>query len=204
MVTEKKELYRDLSGHLALELVNTVDRTRGGPWIEMLEDYGDLVTWAEQGGLLAPTRARGLRRRKGERRAAKVLSRARDLREAVYRILMERLGEEPARGDELAVLDTELERALPHRRLVRRGDDFAWEWEDDPGALDAPLWPVAHALGELLVCEPRERLRLCASQTCLWIFLDTTRNGRRRWCDMSVCGNRAKVCAYRHRCREDE
>jgi predicted RNA-binding Zn ribbon-like protein len=87
---------------------------------------------------------------------------------------------------------------------VRRGDVVAWEWEDDPAALDAPLWPVAHALGELLVCEPRERLRLCASQTCLWIFLDTTRNGRRRWCDMSVCGNRAKVRAYRHRCREDE
>ncbi len=44
-----------------------------------------------------------------------------------------------------------------------------------------------------------ERLRACASETCRWVFYDDSRTGRRRWCDMSSCGNRAK--AARHRAR---
>ena len=45
-----------------------------------------------------------------------------------------------------------------------------------------------------------ERIKTCASDTCEWIFYDGSRTGRRRWCDMATCGNRAK--AARHRARE--
>jgi hypothetical protein len=45
-----------------------------------------------------------------------------------------------------------------------------------------------------------ERLRICDNQTCRWVFYDISRTGRRRWCDMSTCGNRAK--AARHRAKQ--
>lgn len=59
---------------------------------------------------------------------------------------------------------------------------------------------VAASLARYLAEEDPRRLRRCASETCRWVFVDRSRAGRRRWCDMSVCGNRAKV--RRHRARQ--
>jgi predicted RNA-binding Zn ribbon-like protein len=45
------------------------------------------------------------------------------------------------------------------------------------------------------------RFRICANDGCRWVFEDSSRAGRRRWCDMASCGNRAKVRRYRDRRR---
>ncbi len=47
-----------------------------------------------------------------------------------------------------------------------------------------------------------ERLRICANDDCRWAFEDTSRAGRRRWCEMTSCGNVAKARRYRARHRE--
>jgi predicted RNA-binding Zn ribbon-like protein len=67
--------------------------------------------------------------------------------------------------------------------------------------MDQMLWPVARSAAELLTSERAGRVRECASETCSWLFLDGSRNGRRKWCDMASCGNRAKARRYyaRHR-----
>ena len=44
-----------------------------------------------------------------------------------------------------------------------------------------------------------ERLRVCANPDCRWVFSDSSRSGRRKWCDMNTCGNRAKVARHRQR-----
>ncbi|HEX9767154.1 MAG TPA: CGNR zinc finger domain-containing protein, partial [Nitriliruptorales bacterium] len=46
-----------------------------------------------------------------------------------------------------------------------------------------------------------ERIKVCASETCQWLFNDVSRTGRRRWCDMATCGNRAKAARHRARAR---
>jgi predicted RNA-binding Zn ribbon-like protein len=76
---------------------------------------------------------------------------------------------------------------------------FAWGWASEPLRLGAPLWPVARSAADLLTSSELAALRLCASDTCAWLFLDTSRNGSRRWCSMRTCGNRAK--ARRHHAR---
>ena len=48
-----------------------------------------------------------------------------------------------------------------------------------------------------------ERLRACADDTCRWVFYDDSRTGRRRWCDMSSCGNKAKAARHRARAKGD-
>jgi predicted RNA-binding Zn ribbon-like protein len=76
---------------------------------------------------------------------------------------------------------------------------FGWSWTDDPVSLDMPLWPVTRSAADLLTSSDLRSLRLCAADTCAWLFLDTSRNGSRRWCSMRTCGNRAK--ARRHHAR---
>ncbi len=62
---------------------------------------------------------------------------------------------------------------------------------------------IAGSIASFLTEDDPRRLRRCASDTCRWVFVDRSRGGRRRWCDMSVCGNRAKVRRHRARSRDD-
>ncbi|HEV8632686.1 MAG TPA: CGNR zinc finger domain-containing protein [Chloroflexota bacterium] len=78
---------------------------------------------------------------------------------------------------------------------------FGWMWDGSASRLDAPLWPLARQAAELLVAPERERVRECAAGDCHWLFLDTSKNRSRRWCDMKSCGNRAKVRSFYRRKR---
>ncbi|MFT4158413.1 CGNR zinc finger domain-containing protein [Shinella sp.] len=54
----------------------------------------------------------------------------------------------------------------------------------------------------LLIARPEpERLKICPN--CGWLFLDRSRNRSRAWCDMAVCGNRAKASRHYRRNREE-
>jgi predicted RNA-binding Zn ribbon-like protein len=59
------------------------------------------------------------------------------------------------------------------------------------------LWPVLRSAAELLTSDRMDRVRLCSAEDCDWLFLDSSRNRSRRWCDMAVCGNRSKVRRFR-------
>jgi predicted RNA-binding Zn ribbon-like protein len=58
------------------------------------------------------------------------------------------------------------------------------------------LAPVLWSAAELLLNAPHRRIRRCANDRCLWLFVDTSKSGTRRWCDMSSCGNRAKAARH--------
>ena len=65
--------------------------------------------------------------------------------------------------------------------------------------IDDALARLADPLVLELTTGHPERIRICDNDRCRWVFFDASRTGRRRWCDMSTCGNRAK--AARHRAR---
>ena len=67
--------------------------------------------------------------------------------------------------------------------------------DDDPTG--EALARVIEPLVEAIATDTTERFRICANTGCRWVFEDTSRAGRRRWCDMASCGNRAKVRRYR-------
>ena len=81
-------------------------------------------------------------------------------------------------------------------RFEEGGACFSWTWDCNEEALDGVLWPVVRSAAELLTSEEAKLVRECASDTCTWLFVDRSRTHRRKWCDMAVCGNRAK--ARRH------
>jgi predicted RNA-binding Zn ribbon-like protein len=185
-------------GDLCLDFVNTASGRASGALEEKLRSYDDVVTWAERVGLLSEKRGRTLRNVavRSPRDAQLVLDRARELREASYRLFV---AAEPA-GEDLELLGEEAGLAAAERQLISGPEGYRWGWPDSD-RLEQVLWPVALSATDLLTSENRSLVKECAADNCSWLFLDMSRNHSRRWCDMKVCGNRAKARRFsaRHR-----
>jgi predicted RNA-binding Zn ribbon-like protein len=96
----------------------------------------------------------------------------------------------------LAALNAALAAALARRELRAAGDELAWAVGPESSAVPLLLAPVVWSAGDLLVSGRCARVRRCGNERCLWLFLDDSKSGNRRWCSMRSCGNRAK--AHRH------
>lgn len=91
---------------------------------------------------------------------------------------------------------------LRHRPLIELtpGEDGCGVGHRHVGdPTDEALARLAEPLVEAIAASATDRWRICANDHCRWVFVDESRTGRRRWCDMATCGNRAK--AARHRAR---
>ena len=193
-------LFELSGGALCLDLANTLDQRRAASPRELLGSYGDLLSWGLQAGALgkddaARLNARALRQPAEAKRA---LERARRLRETLFAIFSAAAHQRALPGPELERFNEALRSALAHLRLAAEGRAATWRWS---GArhLERVLWPVIRSGTELLTAETLERVRECAGRDCAWLFLDRSRNRTRRWCDMTVCGNREKVRRFRQR-----
>jgi predicted RNA-binding Zn ribbon-like protein len=190
-------------GRPALDFANTVGgRGRETPRDDLL-GYAHLVAWGRQAGLTSDSEAEALARAAATRpdEASSVHARAVALREAIYRVMAALPAGAPPSPDDLATLNAELANGLAHARVVSVDGGFAWDWEDGRPRLDRVLWPVARDAAELLTSDLRGRVRVCAEQRCGWLFMDTSKNRSRQWCDMKVCGNRAKARRHYQRSR---
>lgn len=185
------------SGALCLDFANTIpDRPLCSS--DDLPDFDHLVAWGIQSGSLDEDEGNRLSR--AARRHPDVADRAMldgiALREGVYRIFSAHAaGADPDKED-LELLNRSLGQAMGHLRVGGGVSGFDWRWSNRGQNLDRVVWPVARSAGDLLVSDDLQWVRECASQTCSWLFLDTSRTRRRKWCDMSSCGNREK--ARRH------
>jgi len=190
-------------GRLALDFPNTVDNRPVARRKDLLRDYADLVAWARQAGVLAGAEARALllaaRRRPAA--AAQVFARATALREALYRVFAAAAAGRRAEAADLSLTEGELRVAGAHVRLRREGRRFSWGWAAGPGDLDRALWPVTRDAADLLTSDLLSSVRECAAEDCGWLFVDHSKNHSRVWCNMQVCGNRAKARRHYRRAR---
>jgi predicted RNA-binding Zn ribbon-like protein len=186
---------------LWLDFVNT-DELRRGTRVELLPDFDALVRWLEVTRVLDAERAAGIRRRAREQPsgATAALIEARRVRSAL-RALAERGGsDERVRGEALGEINRVLGRSVGTRRVeVRAGGSYTRAFVPVGDAFAGLIIPVADSAADALIGGELARVRRCGDARCARVFLDATRNGRRRWCDMAGCGNRAK--AARHRAR---
>jgi len=193
-----------LSGCLALDLANTISWRASQRPIERLTSADDYIRWARQSRVIGDREARELtqqtRRKPAE--AAAAIARVRTLREAIYRALSALANRDDPDESDLATINTTLSETMRHLRVTRAADGgFVAAWEKGPPSLSRIVWPAAKSVAEVLTSSDLDRLKKCGSANCGWLFLDTTRSGTRRWCDMRVCGNRAKARRYYHRRR---
>lgn len=184
-----------LGGRLCLDFVNTVSWGGVERRNERLQSYGDLIRWAREAGLLTPTAAARLTRaaEAAPARAARALADAHALREALHQVFAARAAGRAPPSDATATLNRFLGRALGRLRLRAAADGCSWTFPEESDEPDRVLWPVAWSAAELLTSDDAGAIRMCAGERCGWLFLDRSRNRSRRWCDMRVCGNAAKV-----------
>lgn len=186
-------------------------KTRGwevlDPAAERLGDFPSLLRWAAERDIVTGVDLAVLARRAAEHPelATELVVRAHALRDLLYRLLSPiGAGRHPP-AEAVEQLNQAWRSVALQRSLQPDGAGFAWTWRavdarDAP--LDRVLWPVIHSAVELLTAPELARLKLCDADDCGWLFIDASRNRSRRWCDMSDCGNRAKVRRFRARRRE--
>ncbi|MFC5822043.1 CGNR zinc finger domain-containing protein [Nonomuraea harbinensis] len=168
---------------LCLDFANTVARRPEGHG-DRLTTMDGLLTWAQAAGVLPPDFAGG---------GGVALGDAIELRESVYRTFSAVAARRHPDPDDVSVIMNTYAEALCSASLHREGDGHVLRWPGERSAR-AVLWPVAASAGRLLLEGPLNRVGECPS--CGWLFLDTTRNGSRRWCSMAMCGNQVKSRRY--------
>jgi predicted RNA-binding Zn ribbon-like protein len=192
-----------IGNHRVLDFVNTEVATEGA-LRDLLGSVDDLVGWLEQAGLLdRASGRRALRTWRGKRGGELAIQQARALRSAlrrfadaaardrpVPRATVEAINAVLARGATIAQVEAGTQHGFTTRRALRL---------QDPVDL---LVPIAEAAADLICHADLSRIRRCAHPSCVLYFLDGTKNGTRRWCDMRTCGNRANAAAYYRRTRE--
>ena len=182
-----------VGGHPALDFCNTRAGWGAPTPKEYLQSYQHLVVWTREAGLLEAARVRALAQegRDAPAKAHKVLGAALSLREAAYSIVLGSRSE-----TSFGVVNAQLRAARSAATLLPAGDTPGpvASWVLAETGLDAPLHAVAAQLDNLLCSPPSNAVAACPGEGCGWVFADARR--RRRWCDMAVCGNRAK--ARRH------
>jgi predicted RNA-binding Zn ribbon-like protein len=202
MSSYKSQLPFEFSGgNLCLDFTNTVDNRASQQRQERFHGYADLLQWAEQANVLSARETQPLQRLadRAPGRARAALDDAIRLREALYTLFSAIAERRGIPETALAILNSAVGEAAAHSRLAHGHGSFRWEWVRPECRLDSVLWPVARAAADLLTAEELSYVRRCASEPCAWLFLDKTKNHRRRWCEMRTCGNRAKARSYYRR-----
>lgn len=202
--TEVQAATFDFTGnYLCLDFSNTLHDRFMTPR-ESLNCYDDLVQWGQEAGILAEGEATRLRAEaiRHAEEAEHVRQQAIMLREAIFRIFYARLHDTLPEESDLATLNAMLARAMTKASIHSNGDGFVWDWSSDDGELERIYWPIARSAAELLTAEELESVRMCAAEDCGWLFLDTSKNHTRRWCDMKSCGNRAKARKHYKKAQE--
>jgi predicted RNA-binding Zn ribbon-like protein len=186
---------------LCLAFVNTrYWRGRAEP-TETLRNLDDVLVWLERHSGSAPPLLSRARERAVDHPAAAARARkeAIALRETIYRVFTAIALGETVMASDLEQLNRALALTPPRVRLIRGAKGFGWAAHEAVPTVPALLAPVLWSAADLLTYADNRRLRRCANEECLWLFMDHSKGGTRRWCDMNSCGNRAK--AKRHYAR---
>jgi predicted RNA-binding Zn ribbon-like protein len=163
---------------------------------DYLRTYDHLAAFAAGWELVDDEVAAALREVAATRRGAArgALEAAREFRTSLYRVLTR-----PEPGADIELVAETVRRAAQASELALHGDRFRWTLPASAG-LRVPLLAVAHSADDLLTSGQAASVGRCPGESCGWLFLD--RGGRRRWCTMSTCGNRAKARRFSDRRRE--
>ena len=190
------------SDELFVTFANTLEYTRGVPSDHVAEPSA-LLAWLKENGLLTERgrvmEAQRLRRDPGE--VQRRLERFQYLRALVHAIT-ERVndGHRPTR-EQIRDLNHILRHGLHYHQLVSDAEGNRYSVAQVGDHLDQARATIASSLANYLAQDDPHRLRTCANDGCREVFIDRSPTGRRRWCDMRVCGNRAKVARHRSRAR---
>ena len=182
-------------GSLCLAFADTARAEDKG---EELHRIADVLQWAKEAGLLSAADCERLAAQYdgNRRKTAADFARAIAIRDLLLSVFSGIANGRPLRNRDLSALNSALAQTPALLRIRARSGAFATNWDSAAGGLSQVLFPVLTDAASLIASDRLGRVRECASAECTCLFVDESRNGSRRWCDMNSCGNRMK--ARRH------
>jgi predicted RNA-binding Zn ribbon-like protein len=186
--------YRYIGGDVSVDFVNTADWTEGG--LDRFCSYDRVLEWAAGAGVLAAEDAESLR---AAAAADPVAANCSLLDAMELRGLLEQLFFDIATGataePEIAQLNERWLTGLVPPRVVigsGRNGSLMLGWPHPDQELEYPLWVAAWSAAQLITSPDVSHIKRCGGVDCGWYYVDRSRNGLRRWCEMETCGTQMK------------
>lgn len=178
-------------GWLCLDFTNTVSGRTPEAGDEYLNSWEDFQRWVQRAAVLPEQEFHVW-----NRLPAGNIEEVRALREALYVLFEHRSRTGALHPAHLDTFNGLLHEVYPHTRLCFSAEGLRRGVEEAPHP-EKPLWLLALSAEALLLSDKLPRVKAC--DNCGWLFLDTSKNGARRWCNMQTCGSQIKAKAYYHR-----
>ena len=182
----ESEQFYVVGNNLALDFINSImfDLTRE-----------NLLGWAIAVNLVEADKASELAQKWKDKQLAEVS----DFRKALREMVINLAKGKKLKPFEIALINKTLQQTGGYLRLQQTSDGFLKGFDIDLSEPKKILVPIAESVVDLLCYGDLSHLRKCESPNCILYFYDTTKNHKRRWCSMAVCGNRAKAAAFYQR-----
>jgi predicted RNA-binding Zn ribbon-like protein len=198
----KNPLIDDLrldGGTLCLDYVNTIPDRFDGTDRDLVPTVNDLVYWARKVELLDNTEASALEKAaaSNERKTKEFFGEAIQLRSLIYSLFHPISQQQRLKNADLDQFNKFVTKYFPYLQLTLDRDGFSERWRFDTNDFYSITAPIVKSAYELLLSDRLHRVKQCPN--CGWLFLDATKNGKRRWCSMQDCGNSVKALEYYYR-----
>jgi predicted RNA-binding Zn ribbon-like protein len=183
-----------IGGELALDFANTSSGRGSDAHSDHLQRPEHVAIWAAHAKILTEEDAEWLARETAAEPSlgTRLLNETLALREDVYQLAAAIAAGRRTSAERIENLTKTHARALACARLAPIGDNFGWTWSARQAPVEAIAGPISLSALTLLQQADLTRVKQCQGEKCGWLFFDATKNKSRRWCEMEVCGNRAK------------
>ncbi|WP_298733023.1 ABATE domain-containing protein [uncultured Chitinophaga sp.] len=185
-------------GVLCFDFINTVHSWKEANQHEYLDSYTALVQWSGKVEILSAQKRKQLRQYASRHiePAGKALEKIKEVRQLLYELFAAvAAGNISTLPDNrLHTFNTVLSAALSHIRFSKSKASLEQSWEENDTDLLQPLWVVMKSAYDVLTTEDPQRIKECPA--CGWMFLDQTKNNKRRWCNPHSCGSIEKTKKY--------
>lgn len=183
----------DAEAELFVDFANTIELSDGMPQ-DHVPDAAALRAWLASRSLVSS--------RTGPADVDRQLPAFRSLREVIREVSARVVEGRSPTAAQVRALNAVMREGVHYHQLRRDGDAASFTVGQVGDELDQARSAIAGSLAHYLADHDLRRMRLCANEGCRWVFIDRSPAGRRRWCDMRTCGNRAKVARHRARATE--
>ena len=184
-----------IADSVCVDFLNTVERGVRYRHRDWIDSYAALVRWSEKAGAVGSDEVRALLKQSAthSRRASRVLSKAVRLRNVLRELFAAISAGTAPSSRAIDDLNEFLVEANTARMVEWTSRGPIWKWRSDSVELERPLWSITMSAAELMTSPTVNHVRNCANPQCSWMFVDSSKNKTRRWCEMKVCGNQSKA-----------
>jgi predicted RNA-binding Zn ribbon-like protein len=190
-----------IANNLALDFVNTLIADENGNPLELIATPNELLDWAVAAAILKRDQILKIQKRPG-RELNRDLDRALSFRRVLKNMASALAGGKRVPSSAVNAINEVLSQSKGHFELSATPSGYAVDFQIEEQEFPDILMPIAESAAKLLSRGDLNLVRKCQRSACVLYFYDTSKRHGRRWCTMTVCGNRSKAAAFYRRTRD--